>query len=263
MRIHLHAADPVAGAAVDAGLAVHPDPDQAEPLEQGIEGPERADVFAEGPVDHHRSREAQDQQEHLPPEEPSERRTERIIEQHMRHPALQRPDGTHVFAEKRIPRPVSGPVQEGQPDHQDCQDNILQISQRTVDFVRNPDLPDRDLIQKLLQQTEQAEPAADEPADGGADEDQPAQHIQGKASVPFVQDGLQGADGTGTQRARTGIAVHPRDAEMFERPLIQHGSARYKSSDIGVRENTPSRLYDFSDMLNQGRYTPCRSWRLS
>ena len=150
MRIHLHAADPAAGAAVDAGLAVHPDPEQAEPLEQGIEGSQRADVFAERPVDHHRSRDAQDQQEHLPPEKPAERGPQRIIEQHMRHPALQRPDGTNIFAEKRITSPVPAPVQEGQSDHKDRQDDVLQISQRPVDPVRDPDLRHRDLIQTLL-----------------------------------------------------------------------------------------------------------------
>ncbi len=50
--VYHHPAGFFAGAAADAGVRVHTEPDQADLLEQGIECTQRTDVPAEGPVDH-------------------------------------------------------------------------------------------------------------------------------------------------------------------------------------------------------------------
>ena len=81
--------------------------------------------------------------------------------------------------------------------------------------------------------------------------------------MPLRKDRLQRADGAGAQGAGARVAVESGHAEMLQRTGVEPGCAGQKALYVAVGKQAPSGLYDFAQMFNQGRCTPCRWWLLS
>ena len=99
MGIHIHLAGPDADTAIHTLFSVHPHTDQAYFLEKPIECPQWADVFTKRPVDEDRCARAKDQQQELPPEQPSEGSPQQTVQQDQRNSSLQWSHRTDVLAE--------------------------------------------------------------------------------------------------------------------------------------------------------------------
>ena len=76
-------------------------------------------------------------------------------------------------------------------------------------------------MQKLLKPAERAQKAADEPSQQHPEEDEDAGDVVGKAELGRAHHRLECSHRTGTGRARAGIAVQPRHADVFSAALIQ------------------------------------------
>ena len=76
-------------------------------------------------------------------------------------------------------------------------------------------------MQKLLKPPERAEETADEPPQQHPKEDEDAGNVVGKAELGRAHHRLECSHRTGTGRARAGIAVQPRHADVFSAALIQ------------------------------------------
>ena len=77
--VNAHGAALGAGAAAGADVAVEALAHQADPLKQGIERSQRAEVFAEGPVDDGRGCDAEQQDRHFPAEQRTESRPQGVV----------------------------------------------------------------------------------------------------------------------------------------------------------------------------------------
>ena len=271
VRIDIHLTCFGADAAVYAFLCVYAHADQAHPLEEPVKGSQRADVFAERPVDEDRCRDAQDQQQELPPEEPAERPSHHAVEEHQGYPALKRSDRTYILAEEGFSCAVFAAVEERQQKHHDEEHHVFQIAQRLIDLLRHRQLWRGDLVEQLLDQAEQAEPGADEAAYEEADDGKVADHIRPYASVSVVEYGLHRSDRTRSQSSRAGVAVHSGNADLLELALIDRRIARKESFDVRVGKDPPACLDGLAQpgrlfclqllfvlfRLIQGLYTPC------
>ena len=76
-------------------------------------------------------------------------------------------------------------------------------------------------MQKLLKPPEWAEETADEPPQQHPEEDEDAGNVVGKAEFGRAHHRLKRPHRAGTGSARAGIAVQPRDADVFSAALIQ------------------------------------------
>ncbi len=73
-------------------------------------------------------------------------------------------------------------------------------------------------MQKLLKPPERAEETADEPPQQHPEKDEDAGDVVRKAEFGRAHHRLKRSDRAGARCARTGIAVQPRDADVFAPP---------------------------------------------
>ena len=88
-------------------------------------------------------------------------------------------------------------------------------------------------MQKLLKPPERAEETADEPSQQHPEEDQDAGDVVGKAEFGRAYHRLKCSHRAGTGSARAGIAVQPRDADVFSIALIQRSFSKVGQVDVG------------------------------
>ena len=77
-------------------------------------------------------------------------------------------------------------------------------------------------MQKLLKPPERAEETADEPSQQHPEKDENAGDVVGKAEFGRAHYRLKRPHRAGTGSARAGIAVQPRDADVFSIALIHN-----------------------------------------
>lgn len=118
-------------------------------------------------------------------------------------------------------------------------------------------------MQQILNKSEGAEPSADKAPYNSSHEDEKARYIEGQFKMPASNDSLQRAYRTGAESARAGIAVQPRNADIFQFSLIETGIE--KTGKIAVGSQRPGCLNcmarRFADfflfvLFTQFRYTP-------
>ena len=90
-------------------------------------------------------------------------------------------------------------------------------------------------MQKFLKPAERAEEAADEPPQQHPEEDENAGDVVGKAEFGRAHHRLECSHRAGTGRARAGIAVQPRDADVFSIALIQRSFSKVGQVDVGLK----------------------------
>ena len=95
-------------------------------------------------------------------------------------------------------------------------------------------------MKQILDEAKGAQEAADEAPHEGSHENQEAGYVEGPLVIPAPDDCLQGADGTGSQGARAGIAVEAGDAQVFQLSLID--SALEKAGQVAVGDKGPEKL---------------------
>ena len=88
-------------------------------------------------------------------------------------------------------------------------------------------------MQKLLKPPERAEETADETSQQHPEEDQDAGDVVGKAEFGRAHHRLKRPHRAGTGSARAGIAVQPRDADVFSIALIQRSFSKVGQVDVG------------------------------
>ena len=80
----------------------------------------------------------------------------------------------------------------------------------------NADAEKRNSVEYFLNPPEGAEPAAEPPAKRHAEEGEQSDDVEGEVETARIGDGLQRADGAGTQRAGTGVAVQNGNADSLQ-----------------------------------------------
>ena len=90
-------------------------------------------------------------------------------------------------------------------------------------------------MQKLLKPPERAEETADEPSQQHSEEDQDAGYVVGKAEFGRAHHRLKRSHRAGTGSARAGIAVQPRDTDVFATALIQCPFGKVGQVDVGQK----------------------------
>jgi len=103
-------------------------------------------------------------------------------------------------------------------------------------------------MQQGLDQPKGTQPGADEPANQRPNKDQKPGHVESKFEISAADDRLEGTEGAGTHRAGTGIAIHPRYAQVFQPAPVN--LSLYETGQIAVGQRC------------QSACTPCRGHSL-
>ena len=252
-----HGAGTLARTTIDTFMLIDRHSDKREIVEECVYRAEGTEIAAEGAVYHHRERQYQQQYRQLVEEKSSDGRGDCVVEQGERYAALERTRRANIFAEPRVTRRAVA-YDGRQKEDKDRKDGVFEPSQISVapkclDFMFW-----KEQVQKLLNKSEWAEPAAHEPSAQRAEGHNVACGCEGETLIAVGCNRLHRADRAGAERARTGIAVEPGDAVLLERTLI-YLSARV-ARNISVAEQRPEYLDRFSQrtafLLSQCLYTP-------
>ena len=100
-RVYTHLTLAGTGAAVNTGALIKAHAENADLLEQGIEGTQRADILTEWTVNKNRSCHAKDQQDKFPAEKCPGCRTHTAVQKDQRNPAFQCADRADKFTDPR------------------------------------------------------------------------------------------------------------------------------------------------------------------
>ena len=262
----IHGTDPQASPAAGAVFFLHPDAQQGDPGKEAIDSPQRAQETAKGAIEKNACGKDQRHNDDLMGKQRPQHavfiRVDGIGKQ--AHGSFQGTGGADVFAEGGQRHPAES-VTGRNDHHKNDQKDILEPGQEPGDPVLF-DFVGGHAMQKLLDHAKGAQPAADYPTQGQAEEQQQAYHIEGRPV---------GRGGNGVlqrpQRARgngpgAGIAIETGHAKGFEGAGID--GALPEALDMGVIEQhgielhqpppgRPMRLPPGDDLI-QGRYTPYR-----
>lgn len=236
--VDIHGAGFRALPAGNTGLSIGLDREQRHAIHECVEGTERTEPLAERAVDKDAQNDNHNQDEQLPAEKRTERRTDAGVCQRKRDRALEYALRAEVLAEKRIAHAELVDREGREQHHHEEQHEVLHVRER-LQLLRGELLP-RELVQQLLEPAERAQKAADEAAEQYAEEDQEAGDVVGEAEARRADHGLEGTDRAGTGRRRAGIAVEPRNAGDLALPLVD--AACPKIRQVEVREQRRHRL---------------------
>ena len=109
-------------------------------------------------------------------------------------------------------------------------------------------------MQKVLHQPEGAQPAADEAPQQASEHKEKAQGGEGYLKAPLIQQRLQGPDGAGGHGPGAGVAIQPRNADVFETAPINLPVE--KSVHISVCHNGKQKLYGQSAFISHRSPNP-------
>ena len=230
---HVHAAVPHAGATVVAAIHVHLHADDVESVEQTVDRPQRADEATEAAVAEHAHQADHQHDDELAGKQYAQHAVIRSVRRigQMAHRAFEGACGTDILAEARQWDLVAQAIPQGDGDHKHRQYYIFQPGQRPGDAALFQ-LRRGDLMEKLLDQAQRAQPAADRPPQDHAEEHDDAQHIPARPMPGGGQRVLYGAQRAGTHRAGAGIAVEAGNAGVLRVAGVD--SSINEALDIGV-----------------------------
>lgn len=153
-RIYPHFAQLGAGSAAHAFALIHPVFEHRDGVEYGVDGPQRADVLAERPVDDDGQQNGGHEQDIFPGVQPAQNIVHGFVHQHQGDTALQRPYRADQLAEIRCALAHHIHQEHGQQNDENHQDHILQPAQQLV-APKGPEfLWKGELVQQLLDQSE-------------------------------------------------------------------------------------------------------------
>ena len=245
---------------MDALALIQVHADECETVEESVECAKRAEVFAERAVDDQGRNDDDAQHDEFPVKEPPELRAEDGLPE-VCDDARDRAGWAQVLAECR--RQGQG---DRKQDDQDQKDSVLQIAEVLVElelilFIEG------NKIQEILKESERAQETADDASEECAEKDQKTQYVVGETEPKSAQEVLEGADRTGADGTRAGVAVQARDTDLFCGSGID--LSREKALEIGILDEhgdgldaVPCSAFaaatGFLSFLIQCRYTPYR-----
>lgn len=177
-HVHVHKARARARPASRARGAVDAQPQHAEPVEQAVQSPKRAQVLAKRPVDAHGQPQHADRQRGLPNELPARRRTQALDRGEQGKRRLDHTRRAHVLAEQRLGQPDVVHEHRGQNQDEQHQHRVFQLAHHAVETRGNAQLGHGNPVQQILNQPEHAQKPADETPEEGADDEQDAERIE-------------------------------------------------------------------------------------
>ncbi len=190
-----HRTSPFTSPAVNASLLVPLKLHQAEAVEPAINRPQWTQILTEGPEHLHRQQDNAQQNSQLPEEQSPSLTSQRLIRPQQRKGPQQSAGGTEVFAEGRY-LGESTEQKHGAKTHQQNQRRIFPVFQDPVSGQTFSLFKQGDLIQKVLYQSEGAQPAANKTPQKAPKYEEESQRGKGRLYPPLVQQRLQGPNGT-------------------------------------------------------------------
>ena len=175
--LDIHLAHAHARAAVVAQVLVHPDGQQGQAAEQGVDGPQGAQKAAECPVHEDAQRQNGHAQQGLPAEQHSGQGPVLRAQGQQGEAALQRPGGADVLAEGGHRQALGESVPNGQRHHKQGQDDVFQPAQPAGPLAFF-NFWGGNFVQQLLNQPEGAQKPAHHPAQDNAREQKKSGDVQ-------------------------------------------------------------------------------------
>ncbi len=205
----------LAESALGAFFAVDFESIERDFVENSVNRTERADVATKRTVDYNRRKKRQNQNREFPAEQKAGSSAHRPIQKHERDSAFERADRADELAEPGFSKPRKVSVKGGEQNHEHDEENEPHFSPHVLQRKAADFFHERNFIKKILHKPEWTQKSADEAAEDRSKNDEETCDIERDFKIPRVQECLQRADWTRGKRTRTGIAVHPRNAERF------------------------------------------------
>ncbi len=209
------------GSAAVAALLVHLDADQSQLVKKAVDRAERTDKAAER-AETEDAAEPDEQQDHkfAREEDVQHREVTGIFRVGQKpHCAFKSSRGTYVFAKARDRKVLFDAVPHRNSHDENCKDHVFEISERMRKAALS-DLGRGDLVEQFLHKAQRAQPAADRPAQGQAEDHDDAQDVPSHAVSGIGQRILNRAQRTGADSAGTGIAIEAGYADSFGFALV-------------------------------------------
>ena len=162
---------------------------KTEAVEPAVNGPQGAQVLAEGAEHLHGKQDDHQQDAQLPEEQPAGLASQGFIGAQQGKRPQQGPGGAKILAEGRDLGKASE-QEHGTNAHQQNQHRILSVFQDAVAGQALPFLEEGNLMEKVLHQPEGAQPAADEAPQHASEHKENPQGGEGDLKAPLVQQGL-------------------------------------------------------------------------
>ena len=230
---HVHAAAAHARAAVVAAALVHLDADDVEAVEQAVDRAQRTDEAAEGAIAEHAGQPDGQHDDELAGKEHAQHAELRPVDgvRQQAHGPLEGARRADVLAEAGQGYAVGEgiPQRYGHDEHR--QQQVFQPRQGPRHGALF-NLQRGHFIQKLLDQAQRAQPAADGATQDHAIQHDDAQHVPARPVIGGAQRVLYRPQGARARRRGAGIAVEARRAEVFSLALVD--VAGDEALDIGV-----------------------------
>ena len=156
---------------------------------------------------------------------------------------LESPRRADVLAEGRHREPRNEPHENRNGNDEHDKENVFEIGKGPCHPAFS-DFPGRKLVQKLLDEPERADPAADRPPQDEAKQHQRADNIEKRPPRHGRERILKGSERAGADRARAGIAVKPRHADLLAAPGVDIPSD--EAFHVRIVENCAVKLHEAS-----------------
>ena len=250
-----------------AEVRIHPHSHIRDAVKHPVDGPQRADKPAEGPVPEDAAEPDYQHDHKLPGKENPQHRIKLPVARMGKkaHGTIESARRTDILAEARHRHAVKHPVPEGNRNDKHRENHILQTGENPGNPVLFS-LRGRNLVKKLLQKPQGTEPSADGSSEACAEEQKYAEHIPADSGVGGRDGILQGTERTGPHGTRTGIAVKSGHTERLG--LSRIDLTFFKAPQMGIIEQRTVELHQFSFcrtvdfppgfLTTQVQYTPYR-----
>ncbi len=218
--LDVHLANGDTFSAVDTFGALHLHAQERDLVKQTVKRAQRTEESAENAVDKDRADDAADHQKEFPRKERPQHAEAAFVDLVGKQTdrALKRSRGAKILAKSRE-REITEHVKERNDKDEHDQHDVFEVGQNACQSSLF-DLGRGDLVQKILNQAKGAKEAADPAAKQKAKQKNDAKDVIRNGAVAACHRVLQSAQGARAGRARAGIAVQSRSADVFDGSLV-------------------------------------------
>jgi hypothetical protein len=213
-----------------AAIALRHDfqPDQAVPVKNGKDGPQRTGDSAKGPFAQYKPDQEAHQYEHAQVENHSRTLLHDRLSGGCVHRVPQKPGqgGGELARRTKIGKPKL-PRLEGDDYCEEHQRQVFAVTPHSWDSI----LGGPDSVHQVLQEAEGTNPATRHPSHRHANQSQEPQQI--KRDCPHGHEMLQSPDGAGEQRRGAGITVQEGHTDPFKPVTVDHFGHKRGNEAIG------------------------------
>jgi len=223
IEFQLHGTIPQALVAAHAVFLDEFHPDDADFVEEGVNGAKGTDGSAKGAPGEDHEHGQNDEDGEFVVKKDTDKIPEAWIQEQQGNPSLESPRGADVFTEPGGAVAEGVQNREGKDDDEEPQEEVLPVIQKLGKFY----FWGPDFVEKFLEESKGAEPTAGEPSrqhsDHPEESNDKASHVEAGAcqrGPDACEDELKRAERAGERGRRAGVTVETRNTKGLQRALV-------------------------------------------